>query len=188
MILRMAASDPGDACGFAVVELHGNELRVLLAEELALNTLAGQRRLNELMTQAAALGVVGFVMEEPKGGVIAKRFRMKGEAAAMAIGARIWIGQGQRRGELRARAIDRGIKVLPTIGTSEVKAAMAYGGADKAMMITAVQSRTGYVTTSDHVADAISVAAAGLRRAYLAALTSGKTPVPRPARRPVSPT
>jgi fructosamine-3-kinase len=56
-----------------------------------------------------------------------------------------------------------GLRWLGRINTSQVKAAMGHGRANKEAMISLARMRFG-VDVSDHVADAIGVALAALRK------------------------
>jgi Holliday junction resolvasome RuvABC endonuclease subunit len=179
-LARAMGADPGDTCGLAVVEFDGLTFTVLAAVGLKMSTKGGQRAIGQFMDDCARFApIAGLAMEEP-GYMFARReFQAKGTQQAMAIGLRIGIGQGQRRGELRARAVDRGIPLLDQIPQQTVKAAVASGRATKEQMIAAVRARTGYAAETEHVADAIAVAMTALKALYLAHLTKEQRHLPK---------
>lgn len=167
-VIRLIGADPGDLCGIALLECVGHDPIVAAWEELPLNTLTGQRALCAFMDAALAGGPVhGLAMEVPRHPYLPDPGKTRGMSfrEAIAISANISIGQGARRGELRARAIDRDIPVLALLKSDTVKAALASGRATKEQMIQAVRLRFG-VTLPEHAADAVSVAFAALKRDY----------------------
>jgi len=167
--ILIIGTDPGDTTGVALLQCIERDPVVLLWDEINLATLGGQRRLNAFMDEALALGKVhGLAMEKPRHSYIPDRNKTRGMnfKEAIAISANISIGQGCRRGEIRARAIDRDIPVLGTITSDQVKAAMASSlRASKEQVAQAVKLRFG-VDLPEHAADAVAIAFAVLRRDY----------------------
>lgn len=160
--LCVIGADPGDACGLACVEYVDGRFVVRAAVGVTLSTQKGQRALNAFFDDCVPRAPIGLAMETPGRPYLTRDVRGKGDPSTLIF--RIAIGQGQRRGEIRARALDRNIKVLDPINVQHVKMAVARGGASKETMMAAVKWVTGHDPASEHVADAIAVAIAAIKR------------------------
>jgi Holliday junction resolvasome RuvABC endonuclease subunit len=163
-LVRVIGVDPGDECGLACVEYQGNTWRVVRAVGVRLSTQKGQRALGQFLDECLALGPLdGLAMEEPGYVFLREEFRKLPPAKQVAVACKIAVGQGRRRGQIEARAMDRGIKVLDDLPQSHVKATVACGGASKTQMIAAVRLRTGFDAPSEHIADGVAVACTAIK-------------------------
>jgi Holliday junction resolvasome RuvABC endonuclease subunit len=154
----------------------GTHVTVLATAEANAATARGQRLIRDTVTEWAGVhDVDGLAMEEPGRVFVRREFRDR--TGSESIGLRIAVGQGERRGEIRARAFDAGVPILPCVPASSVKAAVGVGGlgseAGKQAVIRAVGLRYGVVTSSDHVADAVAVAVAALKRLFTERMAKG---------------
>lgn len=167
-VIRVIGADPGDTCGIALLECVGHDPSVAEWTELSLGTLTGQRGLNRFMDDALRYGAIhGLALEVPRHPYMPDPSKSRGKSfrEAIAISANISIGQGARRGEIRARAIDRDIPVLALITSDKVKASLANSRSSKGQIAEAVRLRFG-LTLPEHAADAVAIAYAVLKRDY----------------------
>ena len=167
-VIRVIGCDPGDQTGLCLLECTDKDPKIVEAIEVGLHTLTGQRALNEFMDRALARGPVhGLAMEVPRHPYLPDAQKSRGMSLkeAIAVSASISVGQGARRGEIRARAIDRDIPVLANVKSDLVKASVAHSRATKEQVAQAIRLRFG-MKVDDHAADAIAVAYAALKRDY----------------------